>query len=680
MVALQAETAWRRAPSPRPAATSRHAAWLAAVLFVLTLGLFARTWNYGFIPLDDADYVAENPIVQRGLSWEGIRWAFTTGHASNWHPVTWLSHMLDVEWSGPGPRGAHVTNVLLHALNAALVFCFWWRATWTLWVSAVVAALFAWHPLRVESVAWIAERKDVLSGFFFLLTLHAWLTSVRHAAAPDADPGARREALASQARSGRARYSLVLCLLLFSLGLMSKPMLVTTPFVLLLLDLWPLRRVDWGDWPRMATLVLEKWPFFALTLASCAVTYAVQAHGGAVRSLEGFSLFERCANAAVAYVRYVGMTFWPVDLAIFYPHPGRWPWPVLLGATAVIAAVIGLLRCLVRREPAVVTGLLWFAGMLVPTIGIVQVGEQSLADRYTYLPSIGLAAAICWPAAHLLARWNVPRWLVAGAVTLLLAAPAGVTLAQLHQWRSGEALFQHALAVTERNYVAHNSLGHVYLTQGRWEAAAAEFERALQFRPGFAEAHNNLGTAWLERGRPDRAAAEFRRAVEALPAYALAHYNLGTLALEQGEPAAAIGYLERAVRLKPDDALAHLNLGNARLQSAHLGEAEQHYRTAMRLDRRGADAASNLGAVLLQKGDVVAAAAALEEALRRQPAHANAHFLLGEIRLREGRRTEAIAHFRRTLAAQPDDVEAARRLEAALSFEPARNHPHGSAR
>ena len=636
---------------------SAFQAWLTALaLTVVTLLLYLPSRGYDYVAYDDPDYVTDNPQVQAGLTGQGIAWAFTTGHASNWHPVTWLSHMADVSLFGPGPAGAHTTNVALHAANTALVF---WVLLSLCGAGAIgrcawVAALFGLHPLHVESVAWVAERKDVLSAFFFLLTLAAW---GHYARVKAFDRGVARGWYAA-------------ALGFFALGLMSKPMLVTLPCVLLLLDHWPLRRLPAGSWAEakaaLPALLREKLPFFALSFASCVVTFLVQRQSGAVRSLESFTLPERVANALVAYALYLRNTLWPADLAFFYPHPGGWSGVWVLAAV-VLAGGLSFLAFRVRRtQPFVTTGWFWFTGMLVPAIGLVQVGNQALADRYTYLPLIGVFLALAWAAAEAGERWHVPRFALAAAAALTAAACAGLTRVQLSFWRDSEVLFGRAIAVTENNFVAYNGLGFALLKQGRRDEALVQFERALTIRPDFAEALNNLGTALQENGDAAGALLRFQRAVYLQPGFVPARYNLGTVLLQQGRADEAIVQLGEMLRLRPDHAPARLNLGNALRSRGRTDEAVAQYLRATEIQPASADAQDNLGAVLAEQGRDEEAAVRFRRALELEPGHANAHANLAGVLLRQGRLEEAVAHYRKAGAGHPADAELQNNLGTAL--------------
>ena len=449
----------------------RVAAGLGLSLALLTLATYLPVLAHGFIRFDDPLYVTRNPHVQAGLSWEGIAWAFSANVASNWHPLTLLSHMLDCELFGMDPLGHHLTSLLLHTASVVLLFEALRRMTGCAWRSAVVAALFAVHPTHVESVAWIAERKDVLSGFFWMLTLLAWVCYVRQ-------PSPKRYA------------AVVLAL---AAGLLSKPMVVTLPFVLLLLDVWPLRR---------KIRVKEKLPLFALAAASCVAT--VIAQSGAIGLASRFPLRLRLANAVLSYVSYLGKTVLPTRLAVFYPMPGEFPdWKV--AGAVLLLAVLTVLAWKAGRYFTV--GWLWFLGTLVPVIGIVQVGGQGMADRYTYLPTIGL---------FLIAAWGLPRrarWIVPGVVLAL----AIDTRLQLRHWEDSESLFQHAAAVTERNFIAHLNLAQIYAERGERGPALEHFRTTLEIRPGMWQAQASLGNTLRRWGRPDKALPHLRNAVRLRP-------------------------------------------------------------------------------------------------------------------------------------------------------------------
>jgi Flp pilus assembly protein TadD len=439
-----------------------------------------------------------------------MAWAFSTVQASNWHPLTWISHMLDCQLYGLNPIGHHLASLLLHLANSILLFLLLRRMTKQEWPSALVAALFALHPLHVESVAWISERKDTLSGLFWMLSMWAY---VRYA-------------------QGRAAGFYIASIILFALGLMAKPMLVTLPFVLILIDYWPLRRLA----------PAEKIPYFILAAASCAVTVLAQRKGGAVASLAAEPLGLRLANVPVAYARYLLKTFWPVDLAAYYPLPGHWPVWQVAGAAALLVILTAWIFWRARAQPYLAVGWLWFLGVLVPVIGLAQVGAQAMADRYDYLPSIGLFIAVVWTARPLLPAFC--GWLaVAGCIF--------VTWCQVHYWRDSESLFRHAVAVTRNNSVMESDLGKVLLLEGRVDEALPHLRRAVEFGPGFPLPHYNLGEALLAKGQVAEALSQFEIQVALAPNDAAAQYNFASVLLDHGLAADAIPHFEKCLQLFP---------------------------------------------------------------------------------------------------------------------------------
>jgi tetratricopeptide (TPR) repeat protein len=601
-------------------------AGIAAALAVVTLAVYARVTQNAFLTYDDPDYVTQNPPVARGLSWAGLLWAFTSaGHAANWHPLTWLSHMLDCQLFGLNAAAHHVVNLLLHAVNAMLLFHVARRMTGAVWRSAFVAALFAWHPLHVESVAWIAERKDVLSALFWLLTMLAWLRYVEQ-------PGPRRYLAA---------------LALFACGLMSKPMVVTLPCVLLLLDLWPLRRMaplppgarapagpvrEIRPTPRpprtFRQLVVEKLPFFALTVAACVVTFYAQRQGQAVADIQAVPLSFRVPNALVAYFDYLVKTLWPADLAVFYPLPPTHPPGKIALAVVVLLGVSALALRETRRRPWLLVGWLWFLGTLVPVIGLVQVGDQALADRYTYLPLIGLGFTLAWGAAEVIARVPAlarPVQLVALAA---LAAWGFLTARQVALWKDDATLFRHAAAVTRNNNVAFNVLGHLLVEAGRTEEARQLFAQSLKVRPQDGGVHQLIGDAWAKEGRFDEAIAAYREALRLNPALHEGHNALGKALFQKGQASAALAHFAEAARLRP-------NYVDARLNHAD---------------------------VLLSQGQLAEAAAGYVAALKLRPDSGLALFRLGNLLLTQGRTAEAIPYFQQLLRVDPNSVDALNRL------------------
>jgi protein O-mannosyl-transferase len=534
------------------AANSRWGVLCAYVFLVaLTWAVFGQTLGHEFINYDDPAYVYENPHVREGLTIQGIVWAFTHSHGQNWHPLTSISHILDCQFYGLDAGGHHFTNVLLHTIAVILLFAVLREMTGALWRSLFVAAVFAVHPLRVESVAWVAERKDVLSGVFFMLILWA---HVRYARKP-----------------APSRY--VTMSIFFALGLMSKPMLVTVPLVLLLIDYWPLGRFAqpspvnaklwFSGWlnrqPTAWRLLLEKLPLFGLSAASCAVTLLVQSQ--LIGSTEALPLPLRINNAVVTYVIYIRDVFWPVRLAPFYPHPeNQLPvWEVAVAVVALFGITIAVF-ILRKTRPYLLTGWLWYLGMLVPVIGIIQVGWQARADRYTYLPQIGLSLALTWGVVDLSAGWAQGKRMLAGAATLVIAAIAWCAWTQTSYWRNNETLWTHTLAVTERNDVALNNLGIVFLARGLIDQALSRFQDAVTVRPDNAPAQGNLGKAFLQKGNLDEAMRHYQRLLQIEPDNLEAHNILGTAYFQEGKVEQAIAEWQRILATEPDNGNALSNL------------------------------------------------------------------------------------------------------------------------
>jgi tetratricopeptide (TPR) repeat protein len=567
-------------------------------LLLLGIGVFLLSaiafWEVGecdFLNYDDDEYVTDNPWVRRGLTGDGLGWAFVRSHSANWHPVTWLSHMTDVELFGLNPAAHHRMNLLLHALASVALLVALWRLSNRLWPSAFVAALFAVHPTHVESVAWISERKDTLSALLAMLTLLAYAEYVR--------------------RPGRLRYLVVGGT--FALGLMSKPMLVTLPLVLLLLDQWPLRRPD-----GFRQLTLEKLPLLGLSALSAIATVLAQRRGMALSTSEQLPMADRLLNAVTSTTAYLGKLIWPTDLAVIYPHPSLVPRLAgpsavhMLGAAFLLLALSALALWARRREwPWVLVGWLWMLGMLVPVIGIVQVGPQAMADRYLYLPSIGFFIMIGWSLAELVRKIpqaRLPILALAGAVLILLGAS---TRAQVRVWTSSETLFRHALAVTEGNWLAHNNLGNALRERGADEEALEHYRAAIALRPDYAAAFYNLGNTFTDLGRLELAEKSFREALRRDRSNPSAWNNLGDLLARLGRFEEAVESFEQALRLNPDLSAARLNAGLAQLRLGNDRQAENHLRLAVQQRPRHLRAREGLARAIL----VSSPSEALEHAL-----------------------------------------------------------------
>jgi protein O-mannosyl-transferase len=589
---------------------------IVPALLLLVAAVFRPVVHYPFTGFDDDIVVLNNPWVRGGIVGGGLRWAFTTFRAGMWFPLTWISHMVDVQLFGLQAGMHHLTNLLLHAATTALLFLLLGALTGSRGKSAFVAALFAVHPLHVESVVWVTERKDVLSGLFWVLTVAAYVRYVRHA--------------------GRLRYLALLAV--FTLGLMTKPMLVTLPFVLLLLDFWPLGRLRIGKIGAPVTLAnrplflaAEKLPLLALSAGISLVTVAFQERITAVVSLEALPLRARLANAVHAYVWYLGKTLLPTKLAILYPHSGT-----VVAALAVVAALLlltvvswSVLRA-AQSRPAVAVGWLWYLGMLVPVIGLVQIGTYARADRFTYLPLIGLFLATAWgvPDASSRRYRALLPW-AAGAVILSLAAAASI---QVGYWRDDESLFGHALAVTRENWMVHGNLGATLMEKSDLEGAIAQFEAALRINPAYELARLNLGQALSRLGRSDEAERQFNQVLRQRPGDERAHFVLARHLADRGRWDEALPHLEAVLRRNPE-----------------FGPAQEI-----------------LGEWLLVKGDTAPAIAALEKAVRLQPQSATVRITLGWAMLKAGKSGEALDQFRAALGAQPDSAAALNGMGAAL--------------
>jgi protein O-mannosyl-transferase len=644
-------------------------------LFGGTLLLFSRAVPHDFIDLDDPDYVTHNPQVQAGFTWSSLNWALTAGDASNWHPVTWLSHMLDWRLFGANPHGHHATSVFWHSLNAVLAFLVLRRFTAAFWTSAVCAALFAWHPLRVESVAWVAERKDVLSALFFFLTLWAYAGYAQRQSSIEGR-GSRTETAipALVPRLWTLDYSLAL--LLFALGLMCKPMLVTLPFLLLLLDWWPLNRLPIGDtnsgrvlaihrsWrSAIPRLLWEKLPFFFLSAASCVATYLVQKNAGAVT--DTFAFGDRLANAAVTVARYLGKFFWPFDLAVGYPLPGHWPVISVAGACLLLLAITGLAVWQWQRRPWLLVGWLWFLGLLVPVIGLVQVGLQAMADRYTNLPILGVQIALLWTLRDWVRNQTARRIAVAAAV-LVLAGSAARTWNQLAVWQNPYTLHEHALAVTDRNYLAESYLGTTLENEERHAEAVVHFQRAIAFKPDYLAARYRLGVALEKLGRRDEAMAQYTEVLKINPRYGIAHYGLGGLLLEENRPAEAIPHFQAALKIKPDYDPAYLALGAAASKLGRPQEAIGCYEKALAINPRNAVAYFDYANALVDLHREAGALAYYEKALQLDPGFEEAHCNYGNALRALGRLEAACEQYRRAIALRRDNPNACFGLGAAL--------------
>jgi tetratricopeptide (TPR) repeat protein len=600
------------APAPR---LDRRVIAFAAALAALTIALFASLRTAGFIGLDDPGYVPANPHVTAGLTTSSLAWAWSAaGYAANWHPLTWLSHMLDVELFGLWAGGHHLTSVLLHALNTVLLFLLLYRTTSAVGRSAFVAALFAVHPMHVESVAWIAERKDVLSTLFWFLTMLAYAAWTR--------------------RPGVGRY-LIVCAS-FTAGLLSKPMLVTLPCVLLLFDLWPLGRWT-GGLRGLRPRLVEKLPLFVLAAASSVITLVVQQRGGATTDLDTLPAATRLANALVAYMQYLGKLVWPTNMAIFYPYREAIPWWWI--ACALVAMVaLSVFAWRARNDRAyLTTGWFWFAGALVPVIGLIQVGQQAMADRYTYVPYVGLFIAIAWAGHWALSRLRLPPSVAVGIALADVAGSAVLTASQVRVWQSHETIWKHAAAVTSGNYIAANELGMLLAAENRHADALQYFETAARDNPSFPEARNNLGLTYVQLGRLQDALAQYELAVRLKPAFPKAEHNYGNALMMAGKPAEAEPHYRKAISLQPDLADAHHDLGVLLAAQSRVAEAVAQLEDAVRLNPDSVKSRFVLGMLYGAANRLDDAASMFRDVLQRDPSHTGAREMLAKTEAMRGK-------------------------------------------
>lgn len=632
---------------------------ICLALALVTIGVYVQVLGFDFVNYDDPDYVTANKFVKDGLTPSGFVWAFTHFHAGNWHPLTWISHMLDCQLFGLHAEWHHLVSVLFHAANAVLLFLLFDTLTGARWRSAMVAALFALHPLHVESVAWIAERKDVLSTFFGLLSLIAY-THYAHC-------------ISSQ--SPKSKTWFLRAIAFFVLSLLAKPMLVTLPFLMLLLDIWPLKRIQDTCLrsflsPQFGKLAIEKWPWFVLTAVSCLITVIAQKSGGALASAENFPLRYRLANAIVAYFDYLLKSCWPFHLSVFYPLPHALPAGSVLLAAAVLLIISIVAVASLRRWPVLFVGWFWFLGTLVPVIGLIQVGGQAMADRYTYVPLIGVFLAAVWSIAEGLRRFKISLIsLIAG--TAALAFFSSVTVYQQKYWRNSLSLFAHALAVTADNAPAHNNMGTALAAVGKREEALAHYQEAVRLDPNNPHYQNNLGTAFLRAGQPAAAVEHYQAALSADPKFAEAYSNLGTLFLSQHRLGEAITNLSEAVRVDPENGLARSNLGNALLAAGRLDDALVQYLEGVRLNPDDATLHLNAGLALLKANRADEAAVQFSIAARLNPASPEAHFEFGRQLFLQGNFPRALEQFDAAVKLKPN-YAAAQFYQAATEAESGR--------
>jgi tetratricopeptide (TPR) repeat protein len=607
----------------------RRTVIIGAALSAVTLAVFWPLIHHDFISYDDAIYITENPHVRSGFTWENFTWAFQTGHGGNWHPITWLSHMLDVQIFGVNPGWHHLISAGFHTANTLLLFLLLKGLTKATWRSAVVAAFFAFHPLHVESVAWAAERKDVLSAFFGLLCLWSY--------------GKYAELSGAQSLTRQRLGWYGLALFFFAFGLMSKPMLVTFPFVMLLLDFWPFRRFALADpvaqdanlpkfespptrdlrssfsYSAIRPLLIEKLPFFALTIASCVATVLAQSGGGAVVPTAVLPLGQRVCNALIACAGYLEKTFWPTRLALFYPLHGEAPEEAVVVAGVSLCCMTALVFWRAARNPYLLVGWLWFLGMLVPTLGLVQVGMQQMADRYTYLPLIGVFVMLVWELTELLTALRVWTAVQASAAGLGVAVCGVLASRQIGYWQDTESIFGHTLKVTHDNYVALSNHGMAVFKKGRVAEAIQDYKAAIALAPELDVARTSLGEALVQQGKYDEAIEQFTKVLELEPANPAARLQLGVALSRQGKLDEAVEAFSEVLRQNPDDVGAHNNLGNVLSMQGRNEAALEHFAEAVRLQPAHASAQNNLAIVCKKLGRTDRAIACYREALRLQP-------------------------------------------------------------
>ncbi|MBT6346177.1 MAG: tetratricopeptide repeat protein [Nitrospina sp.] len=633
-----------------------------AISLALIVGIFlayGQVLGYGFLNFDDNRYVTENKHIAKGLTVESVKWAFTQTYISNWHPMTWLSHMLDIEWYGLNPFGHHLTGLLLHIANALLLFTVLLKMTGALWRSGMVAALFALHPLNVESVAWIAERKNGLSTFFWFLTVWAYANYVKN--------------------KNNRNYARVV--LFMALGLMAKPMLVTLPFALLLLDFWPLNRL--GDIKNkflqtLKPLIWEKTPLFLLVIGSSVITYSAQKDWGAMRFTEFSPLYSRITNALVSYLEYLRHIAWPHRLSVFYPHPGDSlpAWKIGLSGLALLGITLWAMKTL-RHAPYLAVGWFWYLGTLVPVIGIVQVGDQAMADRYMYIPAIGIFIAVTWGLPALLENIK-QKYLptLAGAVLVLLTA---LTWVQAGIWKNSIVLFEHAIAVVENKtpsfIIVYNNLGHALVKEKRYEEAIVQFQQGLKINPTYAKTYNNLGHAFNELKRYDESIEYFLQAIKIEANYAEAYNNLGNALKQTGRVKESIVYYSEAIRFKGDYAGAYFNLAGALGRQGQSEKAIEQYQKALQIKPDFTRAHNNLASLFGQQGDFTRAIKHYQQAIQIDPDFAKAHNNLGSTLAQQGRYEEAIVSFERAIEIDPQYSDARKNWQLARSL----NHENAHA-
>ena len=623
---------------------------ISLLLSISILVVYWQVTGFEFVSFDDYAYVSENTIVRQGITLEGIKWAFMKIYSFNWHPLTWVSHMLDVELFGTKPGLHHLTNVIFHILNSILLFLILEKMTGAMWRSAAVAALFALHPLHVESVAWIAERKDVLSTFFWMLTMASYLLYAH--------------------RRTVSRYLIVV--FFYILGLLSKPMLVTLPFVLLLLDFWPLNRLDLiqtgnngnnnlkvmressGRWSSLPSLILEKIPLIMLAAVSCGITIHAQKSWGALGSLEGLPIGIRIANAIISYVAYLWKMLWPLNLAAFYPYPDAFHPFEVISCLLILLSITGLILFFSKSFPYLMVGWLWYLGTLIPVIGIMQVGSQSMADRYTYIPLIGIFISLVWGLWELFCRLRHGKIAFGVVSVTALVLFTVITQIQVGLWKNSETLFRHAIEVTKNNYMAHNNLGVVLSDKGDAEGAIREYQEALRINPMFYLAHFNLGLAYTKKGEANRAIEYYVKGLQINPNYTKVHNDLGALLVMTGQTDEAIIQYDKSLRLDPYQPTVYNNLGNTYIHKADLKKAAECFKKAVQINPDYIEAHRNLDNVRIAQSKIEGSISKLKQELEAQPRNHALYKQLADLHRQLGELDEAASLYQKALSIKPD--------------------------
>ena len=640
---------------------------ICVLLSVLILAVYWKVQYYEFINYDDGRYITENKHVNSGFSKENFIWAFTHSHSANWHPITWLSHMLDVQIYGLNPGGHHLTSLAIHITNSLLLFLLFARMTGSIWRSCFVASAFAFHPINIESIAWAAERKSVLSTFFWLLTTWTYINYVQ--------------------KKILARYSVVV--LFFALGLMSKPMLVTLPFVLLLLDYWPLKRLkitpakniipsdietQVDNKKKFLNLVFEKIPLLFLVVGSCIVTLSAQKLAGAIVSTETVQTTTRISNALVSYLVYLEKMLWPKNFSVFYPYPigESYIWKGLVSGFVLTGITIIILR-LIKKAPYLAVGWFWYLGTLVPVIGIVQVGGQAMADRYAYIPLIGIFIIVAWGLPDLLQNYSFKKKLLSVLAGIFFSVLITLTSVQLQYWENSIKLFEHAIEVTHKKYPSfvgiYSNLGVVLNQQMKFEEAMVHLKNAVKLQPTYPEAHNNLGNALSGLNRFQEANISYKEAIRLKPDYPEAHNNLAnSLSKKRKNLEEAIFHYKKAIQLKPTFYEAHFNLGVTLNKWNDSDQAIGHLQEAIRLEPGLVESHLALGNILSQKKKFKPAIDHLATVIKMDPNNAIAHNSLGSALGEQGNFKQAMLHFNTAIKINPHYSEAHQNLSTALSI------------